>query len=100
MDQLSIAIPKRSPLGALCHAVIGEIGKHLPNRIGKNFCRLDGAIERIDALIGELQFAKDDICRRGELTFELGFNRQGDVWRECQGGGVRDLGGVRDAWGE
>jgi len=58
-------------LNAIGHAVVSEIGIHLPYGVSEESIGIDGAVERINAFVGELQFAEYRIGWRGEITLEL-----------------------------
>jgi len=91
MDQFTLPVPQCRPLDVVGHAIIGEIGVHLPDGICEDFGRLNRPVERVNALIGELQLAESDICWGSEIAFELGLDRQGNVRGRCDRGCVRNL---------
>ena len=85
MNQFALPVPQRRPLNVVGHAIIGKIGVHFSDGVREGFGWLNRPVERVHALIGELQLAESDICRGCEIAFELGLDGQGDV----RGGGDR-----------
>ena len=97
IDQFVVAIPDGGPLDSIDHPVVRKDGQHAgTHRVGENLAGFYGAVEGIQASVGEFQRAEGYPFKGVEVSLELSLDSQGDIGCGGDGGGVGLLRGGRD----